>query len=81
MKRKNGKAYKLITAIGLQDVNYKNIYCKNPVLEVIDQSSDHTVMMVKESSDFKVGGTVSFQLDYFGLLSCMTSPFIEKIYI
>ena len=81
VKRKNGKVYKLIIALGIQDVSYKNISCKNPLLEIIDQSSDHTVMLVNESTVFKAGDIISFQLNYFGLLSCMTSPFVEKIYI
>jgi predicted amino acid racemase len=45
-------------------------------------------MSVAESSEIaengkeiKVGDRVTFRLDYFGLLSCMTSPFIEKKYI
>ena len=81
IKKKNQKVYKLITALGLQDVNYRNIFCKNQNLKVIDQSSDHTVFKVNGNLEFKVGSILSFQLNYFGLLSCMTSPFIEKVYI
>ncbi|GAH19852.1 unnamed protein product [marine sediment metagenome] len=31
--------------------------------------------------NLEAGGIISFNLDYFGLLSCMTSPFIKKSYI
>jgi len=27
-----------------------------------------------------VGGIISFNLNYFGLLSCMTSPYVKKVY-
>ncbi|MBM3709423.1 MAG: hypothetical protein FJW61_03260 [Actinobacteria bacterium] len=81
VKQKNGKVYKIITALGLQDVSYTNIYCTNPVLEIAGQSSDHTIMTVNKNLDFKIGDIIAFQLDYFGLLSCMTSPFINKIYL
>ena len=29
----------------------------------------------------KPGSILQFGLDYFGLLSCMTSPFVEKRYV
>jgi predicted amino acid racemase len=90
VKRKDGDVYKLILALGLQDVNSKNIYCCDPDLYIIGQSSDHTILGIKRD-EFKkregicrilqAGGTVSFNLDYFGLLSSMTSPFIKKSYI
>jgi ornithine racemase len=88
VKKRGGKVYKIILALGIQDVNYKNICFINPNLDIINQSSDHTVISVAEGSEIaesgeeiKVGDKVSFGLDYFGLLSCMTSPFVEKKYI
>jgi hypothetical protein len=32
----------------------------------------------KDFSNYRVGGIISFNLNYFGLLSCMTSPFVRK---
>jgi len=142
VKEKNGKIYKAIIALGLQDAGYKHIKIENPFYEIIGQSSDHTVLGLKkqyynynitdisgnlvniDSSDnsdnlnlissvnlqngfkgnlnliddkhiiknseseneylkmeLKVGDIVKFKLDYFGLLSCMTSPFIVKKYV
>lgn len=34
-----------------------------------------------EAKSLKPGSIIDFGLDYFGLLSCMTSPFVEKKYI
>ncbi|MBU4483688.1 MAG: alanine racemase [Actinomycetia bacterium] len=90
VKRKDGKVYKVILALGLQDVDSKNIYCCSPGLYIIGQSSDHTILGIEEDKfkksmdgylNLEAGGIISFNLDYFGLLSCMTSPFIKKSYI
>ena len=90
VKRKDGKVYKVILALGLQDVDSKNIYCCSPGLYIIGQSSDHTILGIKEDKfrksrddylNLEAGGIISFNLDYFGLLSCMTSSFIKKSYI
>jgi len=90
VKRKNDRVYKILLALGLQDVNSINMECCSPYLKVTGQSSDHTVLEVKEDDmrgreknfpELKIGGVVSFRLDYFGLMSCMSSPFIKKEYI
>jgi len=90
VKKRNGEVYKVILALGLQDVSSKNIYCCSSDLHIISQSSDHTILGVREdrlkrhgddSLNLEAGGIISFNLDYFGLLSCMTSPFVKKSYI
>jgi ornithine racemase len=89
-KRKNDRVYKILLALGLQDVNSDNIECCNPDLKVTGQSSDHTVLGVKKDNERKygrdfpeleIGSIVSFKLDYYGLMSCMSSPFIKKEHI
>jgi len=85
VKKKKSNIYKLILALGVQDVNCENIKCDFSGLELVSQSSDHTVMAVETGKEDKlnldVGDVLPFNLNYFGLLSCMTSPFIEKKYI
>ena len=90
VKKRNDDIYKVILALGLQDANSKNIHCRSDYLNVVNQSSDHTILSVmeerlkKHASDalnLEAGGIISFNLDYFGLLSCMTSPFVKKKYI
>jgi len=84
VKKKNSHICKLILALGVQDVSCDNIICNFPGLKLISQSSDHTVMTAetgKENKlDLNVGDVLQFRINYFGLLSCMTSPFIEKKY-
>ncbi len=90
VKKRDSKVYKIILALGLQDVNGNNISCCNPDLYIIGQSSDHTILELKEAKSDKnkddylkleTGNIISFDLNYFGLLSCMTSPFVKKKYI
>jgi len=85
VKKKKSYIYKLILALGIQDVNCENIKCGFPGLKLVSQSSDHTVMEAETGKEDKlnldVGDVLPFNLNYFGLLSCMTSPFVEKIYI
>jgi predicted amino acid racemase len=90
IKRKDGYAYKIILALGLQDTNSRNVYCCDPDLHIIGQSSDHTILGIKGDRSKKgrercfvleIGNKVAFNLDYFGLLSSMTSPFVKKSYI
>lgn len=81
VKRKNGSIYKIIAALGLQDIDFKDMICDDDSLEMADQSSDHTVMLVRKKKFFKPGDIITFRLNYFGILSCMTSPFVEKIYV
>jgi predicted amino acid racemase len=115
VKEKNGEAYKAILALGVQDVNYKNIIMQNPFYSISGQSSDHTILELKKEfrpllrdasggssgiayhrndaseaavnrceapsyERLEVGSIVHFKMDYFGLLSCMTSPFVVKKY-
>lgn len=84
IKHKNSRPYKLILALGIQDVNNKDIKCYNPYLNIIDQSSDHTVMSIDGKArpeDIYIGAKVVFKINYFGLLSLMTSPFVKKIFV
>ncbi len=90
VKKRNDDVYKVILAFGLQDVNSKNIHCRSDYLSILNQSSDHTILSVREEKlkkhgentlNLEAGGIISFNLDYFGLLSCMTSPFIKRNYI
>jgi len=90
VKKKNGTVDRVILALGLQDVDKSNIYPLDPDLYVKGQSSDHTILGIKETGSRKninsfltlqTGDIISFRLNYFGLMSCMTSPFVKRKYI
>jgi len=79
-KRSGGSAsYRAIAALGLQDVYFKNIKAAEPPAVIESQSSDHSV--IETAVKIKTGDIISFKPDYFGILSCMSSPFVKKVYI
>jgi len=84
IKARNGIPCRLILALGLQDAALENLSAAHSNLMPVNQSSDHTVLDIagstaqKDFSNYKVGGIISFNLNYFSLLSCMTSPFVHK---
>jgi len=71
---------KAILALGSQDGSASNLLAEEGV-EVLGQSSDHTVVGSKNQKRFCIGDIISFKMDYIGLLSAMTSPFVKKNYI
>ncbi len=70
---------RVIIALGRQDVLVSGLSPHNG-LEILGSSSDH-VVLDSNHDDCKVGSEVKFHLDYGGLLSAMTSPFIAKQFI
>ena len=74
-----GTINRAILGIGRQDVPTPGL---RPVgdVEIIGSSSDHLIVDVKESA-IKVGDQIYFHLSYGAILSAMTSPYIEKVYL
>ena len=70
---------RVIIALGRQDILVSGLRPNNN-LEILGSSSDHVVLDSK-NDDLKVGSEVKFNLNYGGLLSAMTSPFIKKEFI
>ena len=67
---------RIIIALGKQDATPTSLHFDNK-LKLLGSSSDHIIMDSKCDS-IKVGDEVRASLDYGGLLSTMTSPFIRK---
>ncbi len=67
---------RVIIALGRQDIQMSSLRSDNG-LELLGSSSDH-IILEGGNQNLKVGDEVKFDLDYAGLLSAMTSPFIRK---
>ena len=65
-----------IIALGRQDIQISGLKPGNN-LEILGASSDH-IILDSNNRNLQVGDEVRFDLDYSGLLSAMTSPFIRK---
>ncbi|MDI6860888.1 MAG: alanine racemase [Caldisericia bacterium] len=69
-----------ILSLGRQDINLGGIKPEEDI-KVIGASSDHMVINLNKRYFLKVGDIISLRLNYSGILSAMTSPYIEKVYI
>lgn len=71
-----GVHQRAIIALGRQDVRISSLKSDSS-LEILGSSSDH-IILDSINHNLHVGDEVRFGLDYAGLLSAMTSPFIRK---
>ena len=74
-----GTHRRAIIALGRQDVRISSLKPDNS-LEILGSSSDH-IILDSNNRNLQVGDEVKFDLDYSGILSAMTSPFIRKQFI
>ncbi len=77
--RNKGIRQRAIIALGRQDILISGI-TSNEKMDILGSSSDH-IILDSQDNPLQVGDEVSFRLDYGGLLSAMTSPFIRKRFI
>lgn len=70
----HGTRKRALLAFGRQDVPAENCVPQDETIEVLGQTSDHTLVDIEDSQQpLKVGDTISFELDYTGLLmACQT---------
>ncbi len=74
-----GVRRRVIIALGRQDVLVSGLRPSRDI-EILGSSSDH-IVLDSNNRDFKVGSEMRFNLDYGGLLSAMTSPFVKKQFV
>ncbi|MDG6224908.1 MAG: alanine/ornithine racemase family PLP-dependent enzyme [Candidatus Thermoplasmatota archaeon] len=73
-----GMQIKGIVNLGRQDVDPSDLVPVGDV-KVLGGSSDHTLLSLRRS--LKVGSSIGFIPGYGSLLRCMTSPYVEKVYV
>ncbi len=71
-----GAITQTILAIGVQDIDPSGLRPPNGT-EILGGSSDHLITTSSADSP-RVGGEMTFQLDYSTLVRAMTSPFVTK---
>lgn len=71
-----------IIAVGKQDTDLGSMTPRDPQIEIMGGSSDHTILDVTHcDKEYKVGDIVEFELGYGGMLKVATSPYVEKEYV
>lgn len=74
-----GMIRRAILAIGKQDIGLDQL--KPPLgVTILGSSSDHLIVEL-DNENYKVGDQIHFGLTYGGILSLMTSPYVEKNYV
>jgi predicted amino acid racemase len=74
-----GMIKRAILAIGKQDIALDQLKPPTGVI-VLGSSSDHLIVELQDDH-YRVGDTIHFGLSYGGILSLMTSPYVEKHYV
>ncbi len=71
-----------ILAIGRQDVNPDGLTPIDPGVEIIGASSDHLLVNLNRSPNYKVGDTIRFIPDYGALLKlCTAEEYVAREYV
>ena len=71
-----------IIALGRQDVNHLGLSPLDNGIAILGASGDHTILdITKSKNKYKVGDTLSFNLNYSSLFGAMISTYINKRYI
>ena len=71
-----------IIALGRQDVNHLGLTPLDNGITILGASGDHTILdITKSKNKYKVGDTLSFNLNYSSLFGAMISTYINKRYI
>lgn len=77
-----GDRTRTICAIGQQDVSVDGISLIDSDIILLGASSDHLILDTTDSKkNYRVGDIVQFKLSYGGILSTMTSPYVDKDFI
>lgn len=78
----NGMRKRAIVSLGRQDVNVEGVFPLNTKMHILGASSDHLIVDVTDADEnIKVGGQISFKLNYQGLLFLSNSKYVKKVYI
>lgn len=77
-----GVRKRIICAIGKQDIEFDGLIAIDKDIIILGGSSDHLLLDGSDSKlDYEVGDIIEFKLTYGGILSSMTSQYVEKEYI
>ncbi len=68
-----------ILAVGKQDTNPDGLTPMDPAVEILGGSSDHLLVNVT-GTDYHLGDTLDFRLDYGAFLKLFTSPYVTRSY-
>ena len=72
-------SYRAILDIGLLDITTDFLFPDDPMIEIVNASSDMLVVDLENTSrNYVVGDYISFKLKYMGVLRLMNSDYVDK---
>lgn len=78
----NGTRKRALLAFGRQDVPSENCIPVDDNIQVLGQTSDHTIIDIEDvKNNLKVGDVICFELDYTGLLMASQTNGVQKRYV
>lgn len=70
---------RVILAVGKQDIDDSGIIPLDEKITIIGASSDHLIIDITDSeSEYDIGDTIKFKLNYSSILKAMTSVYVDK---
>ena len=77
-----GPRLRAIAAFGSQDTQAEVLWPLDEGIEVVDSSSDHTVLdLTQATRSYQVGDTVDFRCGYHAIDHAFTSQYVEKVFL
>lgn len=74
-----GEIDRAILNVGREDVDVEGLLPLDPRLKILGASSDYLIVDATEAAGrIRVGGEITFSLNYSALLAAMTSQYVEK---
>lgn len=75
-----GNRRRMILGIGRQDIRLDSLIPVDKKLKILGSSSDHLILDSTDSeTKYNIGDVVKFNLRYGGILSAMTSEYVDKV--
>ena len=76
-----GVRKRALLAFGRQDVPIENCVPCNDYIQILGQTSDHTIIDIEDADgDYRLGDFVEFELDYTGLLAACQTNGVNKVF-
>jgi len=67
-----------LLAFGRQDVSWEGLCPVDDRIEILGQTSDHTVIDIESCKEYKVGDVIPFEVDYTALMQLCNSSVARK---
>ncbi|TDR82660.1 alanine/ornithine racemase family PLP-dependent enzyme [Paludibacterium purpuratum] len=76
-----GIRHRALCALGKQDVSFSELTPLDAGIRIVGGSSDHLILDLSDAARrYQVGDSISFSLSYGGVLACMTSDYVAKVF-